>query len=95
MITPERQAQVNALYNQKARRGAERLRETLNLKAKLASTERVTRELLSLLKEREPNYAQPPPRRLSIKAIAACDALPSQDSWRVKQDADKERHALA
>ena len=94
-ITPERQAQINALFSAKARRDADRLQETHSFKVKLASTERMTKEFMSLLKEKEPGYAQLQPRSLASKVVAAYDALASRDGWRVKRDADKERQAIA
>ena len=77
--TPERQALINALYSQKARSDSERLQEIYNLKVKLASTDCVTKELMSLFKEKEPGYAQLPPRQLSMKTASAYDAFVSQD----------------
>ena len=50
---------------------------------------------MSLLKEKESGRAQPPPRESSKRVASAYDALASQDGWRAKRDADKERPALA
>ena len=50
---------------------------------------------MSAFKEKEPGYAQPPPRGLANKAASVYDSLASQDAWRVRQDAEKERQALA
>ena len=50
---------------------------------------------MSLFKEREPSYTQLPPRNLAKRVATVYDALASQDSWKAKQDAEKERHALA
>ena len=43
----------------------------------------------------EPGYAQLPPRDSANRVVAVYDALVSQDGWKVKRDADKERQALA
>ena len=50
---------------------------------------------MNLFKEKAPERVQPPPRSLANRVVAIYDALVSQDGWRAKQDADKERQALA
>ena len=43
----------------------------------------------------EPTYAQFPPRSLANETATVYDNLVSQGAWKARQDADKERQALA
>mgnify|MGYP000515174534 CR=1 FL=1 len=71
------------------------MQEVYSLKAKLASVDCVTREFMSVFKEKEPQYAQLQPRELANKIASVYDNLASQDAWKVRQDADKEHQSLA
>ena len=72
-----------------------KLQEIYDLKVKLVSTDCMTKEFMSLFKEKESGYIQLPPRALANRIVAVYDALVSQDGWKVKQEADKEYQALA
>ena len=72
------------------KRSSEYLDKLNEMKLVLVSNECMTKDFLSLFKEKTPEYAQLPARDLATKVVEIYDDLVSKDSYAVRKEANDE-----